>query len=83
VPAVWFNEYGKYSDLLYHLCHTVLYEDKLYLSALHLFEALKFLDHWLDLAERVRECERVEDVTGLSTSFVKYCRCDWGNIALT
>jgi len=38
----------------------------LYPTGLHLFEARKFLDHRPDLARRIRECSRVEEVTAIS-----------------
>lgn len=82
VQPLRFNGYGEYSGLLYHSPHTVMYEDDLYPTALHLFEALKFLERRPDLAEEIRLCERVEDVTAISTSFAEHTRRDWGNIAL-
>lgn len=82
VQVVRFNGYGEYSGLLYHSPHRVMYEDELYPTALHLFEALKFLDYRPDLADSIRECERVEDVTAISASFAEHTRRDWGNVAL-
>lgn len=82
VPPVRFNGYGEYSGLLYHSPHRVMYEEELYPTALHLFEALKFLEHRPDLADQIRLCERVEDVTAISASFAEHTRRDWGNVAL-
>lgn len=82
VPTVRFNGYGEYSGLLYHSPHRVMYEDDLYPTALHLFEALKFHEHRPDLAERIRLCERVEDVAVVSASITEETRRDWGGIAL-
>ena len=83
VPTLRFNGYGEYSGLLYHSPHRVMYEDELYPTALHLFEALKFLPHRPDLAEQIRLCEHVEEVTAISASFAENTRRDWGNVALS
>ena len=81
-PVLRFNGYGEYAGLLYHSPHSVVYEEDLYPTALHLFEARKFLDHRPDLAEAIRRCERVEDVTALSAQVDDFKRLDWGNVAL-
>ena len=82
VPTLRFNGYGMYSGLLYHSPHRVIYKDQLFPTALHLFEALKFLPHRSDLAEQIRLCEHVEEVTAISASFAENTRHDWGNVAL-
>ncbi|KAH9978296.1 DUF1768-domain-containing protein [Russula compacta] len=82
-PVLKFNGYGEYSGLLYHSPHSVVYEDDLYPTALHLFEARKFLDHRPDLANRIKDCERVEDVTAISAELSAFTRRDWGNVALS
>ena len=78
-----FNGYGEYAGLLYHSPHTVMFRDELYPTALHLFEARRFLDHRPDLADRVRECELVEDVPSISAELAEFTRWDWANIALS
>ena len=82
-PVLKFNGYGEFSGLLYHSPHTVVYEEELYPTALHLFEARKFLDHRPDLAERIRQCQRVEEVTAISAELADFTRRDWGNVALS
>jgi predicted NAD-dependent protein-ADP-ribosyltransferase YbiA (DUF1768 family) len=59
----------------------VSYDDDLYPTALHLFEALRFLYHRADIAERIRLCERVEEVAAISAEMAEFTRRDWGNIA--
>ena len=81
-PVLKFNQYGDFAGLLYHSPHSVVYEEALYPTALHLFEARKFLDHRPDLAEQVRRCEHVEDVTSISAQLAEFTRRDWGNVAL-
>ena len=82
-PVLKFNGYGEFSGLLYHSPYSVVYEEDLYPTALHLFEARKFLDHRPDLADRIRQCERVEDVTAISAELAEFTRRDWGNVALS
>ncbi|KAH9959192.1 hypothetical protein BC827DRAFT_1135065 [Russula dissimulans] len=81
-PVLKFNGYGEYKGLLYHSPQSVLYQDELYPTALHLFEARKFLDHRPDLADRIRQCERVEEVTVISAELADFTRRDWGDVAL-
>jgi predicted NAD-dependent protein-ADP-ribosyltransferase YbiA (DUF1768 family) len=80
-----FNGYGEHSGLLYHSPHPVLYQEELYRdpTALHLFEARKFLDHRPDLAENIRQCERVDQVTAIGAELAEYTRRDWGTVALS
>jgi len=83
-PQVFkFNGYGEHAGLLYHSPHRVVYQDELYPTALHLFEARKFLDHRPDLADRIRQCGRVEEVTVISAELAEFTRRDWGNVALS
>jgi len=82
-PVLKFNGYGEFSGLLYHSPHSVVYEEELYPTALHLFEARKFLDHRPDLADRIRQCEHVEEVTAISAELADFTRRDWGNVALS
>ncbi|KAF8651152.1 hypothetical protein AX16_004854 [Volvariella volvacea WC 439] len=55
-PVILFTQQGEYSGFMNHSPHEILYQDKWYPSAAHLWEALKFLDRRPDLAERVRTC---------------------------
>ena len=74
--------YGEFSGLLHYSLHSVLYEGKIYPTALHLFEARKFLPYRRDLAKRVRQCERVEQVPWISAELADFVRQDWVNIRL-
>jgi predicted NAD-dependent protein-ADP-ribosyltransferase YbiA (DUF1768 family) len=82
-PVLKFNGYGEFSGLLYHSPHSVVSDEELYPTALHLFEARKFLDHRPDLADRIRQCGRVEEVTAISAELADFTRRDWGNVALS
>ena len=78
-----FNEYGDFAALVNNSPHRVVYRGLPYPTALHLFEARKFLDHRPDLAEQIRLCERVEWVTATSGELAGFTRRDWGNIGLS
>ena len=84
--ALKFNEDREYTGLLFHSPHSILYQDMVYPTAMHLFEAHKFLDHRPDLAERIRRCEHVEGVTETIAELEDFARRDWDwdweNIAL-
>ena len=82
-PILKFNEYGDFAALLNMSPHPVVYRDVAYPTALHLFEARKFLDHRPDLAERIRQCQRVEWVTAISGQLADYTRRDWGSVGLS
>ncbi|KAI0250426.1 hypothetical protein BJV78DRAFT_1127987 [Lactifluus subvellereus] len=83
VQAIKFNGYGEFAPLMCHSPHTIYYQDELYPTALHLFEARKLIDQRPDLADRIRECESVEDVTSISAEMSNFARQDWGNVALS
>lgn len=76
------NKYWEFSELLCYSPHSVLYEDKLYPTALHLFEARKFLSHLPDLADRIRQCKGVDEVTSISAEMVNFIRRDWANVMI-
>ena len=81
VPSVIkFNGYGELVGLMYYSPHSVLYENELYSTALHLFEARKFLPHRPDLVDRIRQCDRIKDVTSISAELGNFIRPDWGNV---
>jgi predicted NAD-dependent protein-ADP-ribosyltransferase YbiA (DUF1768 family) len=54
----------------------------LYPSALHLLEALKFIGHRPDLAERIRAVKNVKDVYSVSAAMHEFVRKDWGSVLL-
>jgi hypothetical protein len=82
-PVIKFNGHGEFSGLLYYSLHSVVYDDELYPTALHLFEARKFLPHRPDLADRIRQCERVEEVASVSATLAEFVRRDWYIVALS
>ena len=80
--VIEFDGYGEYSGLLCHSSHSVVYGEDLYPTALHLFEARKFIDHRPDLADQIRLCENVEEIPAISAELAEFMRRDWSNIAL-
>ena len=72
--AIEVNGYGELSGL------TVDTLSHIGGAALHLpvFEARKFLPYRPDLAKRVRQCERVDQVTSISAELANFIRQDWG-----
>ena len=81
-PVLKFNAFGDFAALLNHSPHTVVYRNLVYPTALHLYEAHKFLDHKPEIAEQIRLSE-VQWVTGISGLFEDFMRRDWGNIGLS
>ena len=81
--AIEVDGYGEFSGLIHYSPHSVLYKDESYPTALHLFEARKFLPYRPDLAKRVRQCERVDQVTSISAELANFIRQDWGDIMIS
>jgi hypothetical protein len=79
-PAIRFDQFGKHAMFMNHSPHRVVWNNKTYPTALHLHEALKFMESRPDVAEQIRACERPEDVYPLSAAFQQYQRPDWGNV---
>jgi predicted NAD-dependent protein-ADP-ribosyltransferase YbiA (DUF1768 family) len=55
---------------------------RLYPTGPHLFEACKSLDRRPDVARRIRQCSRVEEVTAISGELRAFTRPDWAKVAL-
>ena len=84
VPSVIeVNGCGEFSGLLHDSLHSLVYEDKIYPTALHLFEAHKYIPHQRNIAERVRQCESVEQLTSISAELADFVRQDWGSVMLS
>jgi hypothetical protein len=67
--------------LLIESPHNVVHRNLVYPTALHLYEAHKFLDHKPEIAEKIRGSP-VQWVTAVSGRFADFKRQDWGNIGL-
>ncbi|KZT06498.1 DUF1768-domain-containing protein [Laetiporus sulphureus 93-53] len=71
-----------FASLLHDSPHPVHYEHKSYPTALHLFEAMKFMGHKPDIAERIRACPTVEEARAVSESASSEVRPDWERVVL-
>lgn len=80
-PPVKFDHTGELSGFVNHSPHRVLYKDKMYPTAMHLLEAMKFTEH-PRLQERIRKCTDVADMYPLSASLQDHVRPDWGQVFL-
>ncbi|KAF9226807.1 hypothetical protein BS17DRAFT_776158 [Gyrodon lividus] len=80
-PPVKFDHTGEFAGFVNHSRHRVLYKNKMYPTALHLLEAMKFPER-PDLQERIRTCTDVTDMYPLSASFQEHVRPDWGQVFL-
>lgn len=80
-PPIKFDHTGDYAGFVNHSPHRVMYKNRMYPTALHLLEAMKFM-HRPDLQERVRTCKDVNDMYPLSASFQDHVRPDWGQVFL-
>jgi hypothetical protein len=78
-----FKDCGEVSRYLYHSPHSMFHGKDLYPTALHLFEARKFLDHRPDLADRIRRCKHVEEVIALSAELAEFTQPGWGDVVLS
>ncbi|KXN81846.1 Swarming motility protein YbiA [Leucoagaricus sp. SymC.cos] len=67
-------------DFLNHSPHRVMYQNKIYPSAMHLHEAMKFMEHKPELAESIRMCQDVEEVYPLTAKLQAWVRPDWGAV---
>ncbi|KAG1806449.1 uncharacterized protein HD556DRAFT_1436408 [Suillus plorans] len=80
-PPVKFDHTGELSGFVNHSQHRVMYKNKMYPTAMHLLEAMKFTEH-PKLQERIRKCTDVGDMYPLSASFQDHVRPDWGQVFL-
>lgn len=80
-PPIKFDHTGDYAGFVNHSHHRVMYKNKMFPTALHLLEAMKFT-HRPDLQERIRTCKDVNDMYPLSASFQEHVRLDWGQVFL-
>ncbi|KAL4256763.1 NADAR domain-containing protein [Pleurotus pulmonarius] len=88
LPPIRFTQNDDLAGFLNHSPHRVLHQQKIYPSATHLFEAMKYLEGGPgqqprpDLAERIRLCQNIADVYPLSAEFQSkgWVRSDWGSV---
>ncbi|KAF4619526.1 hypothetical protein D9613_004868 [Agrocybe pediades] len=76
-PPVMFNQDGQYNGFLNHSPHRIIYRNQTYPTALHLHEAMKFIDHRPEIAETIRRCLDVHSVYPISAQYQEHQRSDW------
>ncbi|OBZ70317.1 Swarming motility protein YbiA [Grifola frondosa] len=81
-PAIKLDRENELAGLLHFSPHSVHYQRKTYPTALHLLEALKFLEHQPDLAERIRTCATPEQASEMAEAFRQHVRPDWEQVFL-
>ncbi|TFK43959.1 DUF1768-domain-containing protein, partial [Crucibulum laeve] len=72
----------RYIGFMNHSPHRVMYLNKTYPTATHLFEALKFLEGHPRIAEEIRTVQDVHQVYPKSARYQQYERRDWGMVFL-
>ena len=77
-PTIKFDQIGSYTQFMNHSPHRVVWKGLPYPTALHLHEALRFLDHRPDIAEQIRRCGSVHEVYPLTAKYADQQRPDWG-----
>jgi predicted NAD-dependent protein-ADP-ribosyltransferase YbiA (DUF1768 family) len=77
-PTIKFDQVGSYTQFMNHSPHRVVWKGRPYPTALHLHEALRFLDYRPDIAEQIRRCGSVHEVYPLTAKYVDQQRPDWG-----
>ncbi|KAI6024504.1 hypothetical protein EDC04DRAFT_2573967 [Pisolithus marmoratus] len=80
-PPIKFNHTGEYGGFVNHSNHRIIYRNKTYPTALHLLEAMKFVDK-PDIAERIRLALDASEVYRLSSQYHEHIRADWGRVFL-
>ncbi|KAF9458489.1 hypothetical protein BDZ94DRAFT_102802 [Collybia nuda] len=81
-PPIRFNQDTVHAGFLNHSPYRVIYDNKIYPTATHLLEALKFMPHRMDIVEQIRACADVAGVYPLSATLQQHARKDWAQIHL-
>ena len=81
-PAVRFDQDSPFAIFMNHSPHRVIYRGVTYLTAAHLFEAMKFIDSHPDIAEHIRACPDVQALYSLTNQYSSSIRPDWPYIHL-
>ncbi|KAI0690859.1 hypothetical protein BC835DRAFT_1362774 [Cytidiella melzeri] len=74
--------HNQFAGLTHLSSHRVHHDRKLYPSAFHLLEALRFIDTRPDLSEQIRRCPSADEVKAIVSQNSAFCRPDWENVVL-
>ena len=78
-PELRFDQESPYYVFMNHSPHRVLYRNQTYPTALHLHEAMKFLDHRPDIAAQIRATQDIHQVYPVSAQWHQYQAPDWSD----
>ncbi|CCM03340.1 uncharacterized protein FIBRA_05469 [Fibroporia radiculosa] len=81
-PVMKVDPGNELAGLIHWSPHRVHYNSKSYPTAFHLLEAMKFIDHRPDIAERIRTSGSVEEARAVSVASHHDMRPDWENVLL-
>ncbi|VDC01880.1 unnamed protein product [Peniophora sp. CBMAI 1063] len=63
--------------------HPVEWKERIYPTAEHLFQAVKFIHQYPDIAEEIRMCSRASEALAKARRYQDYRRPDWLSAGLT
>ncbi|GJE95755.1 NADAR family protein [Phanerochaete sordida] len=81
-PILFYERGRPYYEFTNFAAFPVYYEDRLYPTSEHLFQALKFIGHRPDLAERVRNAPSARQALTEATNNRRKQRNDWFHVNL-
>ena len=82
-PAIRFDQESlPFSAFLNHSPYRILYRNVIYPTALHLYEAMKFIDHQPQIAEAIRNVSSPHEVYPTAAKFQHLQRTDWPQVFL-
>lgn len=82
-PAIRFNPgIPEYAGLCHTSPHSVFYRERLYPTAAHLFEAMKFLGERDDIVEDIRAAEDLTELVEIVNENRHHIRRDWEHVAM-
>ncbi|CAL1700030.1 unnamed protein product [Somion occarium] len=85
-PPIKIDHENHLSGLVHYSPHTVHFNRKVYPTAHHLLEALKFMEHRPDVAERIRTCgggpEGVDTASRIADEMRDFVRSDWDQVVV-
>ncbi|KAG6868286.1 hypothetical protein C0993_005466 [Termitomyces sp. T159_Od127] len=80
-PILFYHSHQPYYGFTNFSNHPVVYKEKKYPTSEHLYQSLKFEEHWPDLAEHIRTCsERPSVAFSEARRFQPEVRRDWKEV---
>ncbi|KZV77052.1 DUF1768-domain-containing protein [Peniophora sp. CONT] len=79
-PIRLFESRAPYFNLTNESRHPVAYKGRIYPTAQHVFQAMKFLPKYPDLVEHIRRCSSTDEARREVTRYRTYMRADWFSV---